>query len=86
MNTNNNVVKDSLSAVGINLYTNDFLVGNAEFLCCFGVEVNVSFSCDNALCDFNLAAGTNYLTSARVLDVARLSYGSGNSDASCVCE
>ena len=76
----NNVAQNSLSAVGVKLDPNNFLVGNAESFCILGSEVNVALCNDYALFEFNFAAGTDKLAGSRAVKVTGFSYGSGDAD------
>ena len=76
----NNVAQNGLSAVGVKLDPNNFLVGNAKSFCILGSEVNVALCNHYALVEFNFGAGTDTLAGSRAVKVTGFSYGSGDAD------
>ena len=75
-----NVAEDDRSVRGVDLNGDDLLVLNAELLCVFGGEVDVTLRGDHALFDIDLAGGADDLDAGGAGDVARLSDGSGDSE------
>ena len=81
------VAEDDLSAGAFaDLDGDDLLVRKAVVGSGPGVEVDVALRGDDALRDLNLALGAYQLAAGCAGNVARLSYGSGNAELSCVGE
>ena len=83
--TNNDVIEnEGTSCIKLNL--NNLLISNAECFCISGCEVDVSLCGDNALCKLNLSARTNELNAGSSCNVSALSYGSNETEGSCIGE
>ena len=84
-NAYNNAIKNEGTS-GIELNLNNFLISNAEVICSFGCEVDMSLCSDNAFCEFNGTAGANECASTGAGCVTGFTDGSLYADGSCVCE
>ena len=76
--SDDDVVKDELSAVGVDLDGDDLLILKAVFLGVLGGGVDVPLGGDDAALDLKLALGADQFAGAAALDIAALPDGCGN--------
>ena len=84
LDTDDNVVIDGLSAVGVDCNLDNLLVRNAECSSVVGRHMDVSLCDDNAFRDFDFAARTDELAACRACNVTGFTDGSVNTEGSCV--
>ena len=82
--TDNDIAEHGLSSLAVDLNADNLLILNAVFRGGLGGQVDMSLCNDNALGDFNFAAGTYDLAAGSSRKVTGFSYRYGNTYASCV--
>ena len=84
--TNYYITEYKASSVSINLNRYNFFVLYTKFLSVFRSSMNVTFCCDNALFQLNLAARSYQLTGTTSSDITGLTNRSCNSKSTCICQ